>query len=146
MPEGFVIRPVAGDHEISTRASAHREAFAPSRFTDELYLRLRRHWHEYNPELDLAAVAPDGTIASYCICWLDPVNKIGEFEPVGTRPAYQRQGLARAVLLEGLRCMKAAGMETAFVATGHANPGAQKLYESTGFRVSNRDWEYIKQL
>jgi len=60
----------------------------------------------YTPELDLVAVSADGTFASYCICWLDPVSKIGEFEPVGTRAAYRGKGLGKALMLAGLRRLK----------------------------------------
>ena len=63
-------------------------------------------------------IAPDGVIAAYVNGWLDPVNRIGDFGPVGALPAYRRQGLTRAVLLEGLRRMQAAGMERVCVSTG----------------------------
>ena len=53
----------------------------------------------YRQDLDVVAIAPDGTIAAYVNCWLDPVNGIGDLGPVGARPAYRRQGLTRAVLL-----------------------------------------------
>ena len=141
LPEGFTVRHVAGDHEISQRASAHREAFHPSRITDEHYHRLRR-LPEYTPDLDLVAVAADGTVGSFCQCWPDPVNKVGLFEPVGTRPAFQRQGLARAVLAEGLRRMRHHGMENAFVCADVGNAAAQKLYLALGFNILTYDIDF----
>lgn len=142
LPPGFTVRPIAGEPEVATRASAHREAFGSLRVTDDQYRRLRQ-MPEYLPELDVVAAGPDGVIGAFCQGWLDPANKVGEFEPVGTRPSHQRRGLAQAVLLEGLRRMKALGMETAFVCTEHDNP-AQKLYEAVGFGVSNTDFDYFK--
>jgi mycothiol synthase len=143
VPDGFCVRGVAGEHEITNRASAHREAFHPSRITDEGYARLMR-MSEYDRDLDVIAVAPDGVIAAYAMCWVDGVNKVGEFEPVGTRPAFQRQGLARAALLEGMARMKARGAETALVSTGEENAGAIRLYESVGFRVVNQELTFTK--
>jgi ribosomal protein S18 acetylase RimI-like enzyme len=144
LPDGFSVRGVAGEHEISNRASAHREAFHPSRITDEGYARLMR-MSEYDRELDVVAVAPDGTIASYAMCWVDRANKVGEFESVGTRPAFERRGLARAALLEGMARMQARGAETALVSTGGAETGAIRLYESVGFRVINQEFTFARK-
>ncbi len=141
LPEGFAVRQMAGDDEIAERASAHREAFHPSRITDEHYRRLRR-LPEYDADLDLVAVAADGTVASFCLCWLDPVNKVGLFEPVGTRPAFQRQGLAKGVLAEGLRRMRSKGMERAIVCANYSNERAQKLYASLGFEINTYDIDF----
>lgn len=88
-------------------------------------------------ERDLVAVAPDGTIATFANCWIDPVHRIGDLEPVGARPASCRQGLTRAVLLEGLRRFKAQGMDRICVSTGIANAPARRLYESIGFKLAS---------
>ena len=98
----------------------------------------------YNRDLDVVAVAPDGVIAAYVNGWIDPVNRIGYFGPVGACPAYRRQGLTRAALLEGLRRMKAHGMDRMFISTGVLNTPARRLYESIGFRVVNMYLEYVK--
>jgi ribosomal protein S18 acetylase RimI-like enzyme len=56
-----------------------------------------------------------------------------------------RQGLTRAVLLEGLRRMQAYGMDRVCVSTGVSNTPALRLYESIGFKVVNRYLEYIRE-
>lgn len=99
---------------------------------------------EYDQELDVVAVAPDGTIVAYAMCWVDVTNKIGEFEPVGARTDYRHKGLTRAALLEGLRRMKAHGAETAIVCTNASNV-AKGLYESVGFKPVNMEWDYVKK-
>jgi len=80
--------------------------------------------------------SPDGPGASACTIWLDPVNGIGLFEPVGTHPDFQRQGLGKAVMAEGLRRMRAAGMRRAIVGFDPNNKAALALYTSMGFQAS----------
>ena len=59
-------------------------------------------------------------------------------------PAYRRQGLTRAVLLEGLRRLKARGMERACVSTQVNNTPARRLYESVGFQIVNQTLDYVQ--
>jgi mycothiol synthase len=147
LPPGFEIRSLSLDaDEVRRRAEAQREVWHPwtvGDVTDEQYARFMR-MPGYDRDLDALAVALDGTIAAYVNGWLDPVNKIGDFGPVGAREAYRRQGLTRAVLLEGLRRMKARGMDRVCVSTGEGNAAARGLYESVGFRVVNRYVEYAR--
>ena len=98
----------------------------------------------YDRQLDVVAVAPDGTIAAYVNGWIDPRNRIGDFGPLGARPAYRRQGLTRAVLLECLRRMQALGMNRVSVSTGVSNQPAIGLYQSVGFQIVNRYIEYVQ--
>jgi GNAT superfamily N-acetyltransferase len=147
LPGGFHVRSLAGDAaEVSDRAAAHREVWHPwtvGDVTDEQYARFMRLLG-YDKDLDVVAVAPDGTIAAYVNGWLDSVNKIGDFGPVGAREAYRRQGLTRAVLLECMRRMKARGMDRVCVSTGEGNVAARGLYESVGFGIVNRYVEYAR--
>ena len=100
----------------------------------------------YDPELDIVAVGADGRIGAFCIVWIDPVNQIGLFEPVGTHPDYHRKGLGRAVMQEGLHRLQAHGMKSAIVSTNEDNPAAIKLYETAGFQVINRLGTYEKEV
>ena len=147
LPIGCRVRSVAADaRETSDRAAAHREVWQPwtvGNVSDDDYARFMR-LPGYDRDLDVVAVAPDGVIAAYVNGWLDPVNRIGDFGPVGARPAYRRQGLTRAVLLECLRRMKARGMDRVCVSTGVPNTPALRLYESVGFEIVNRYLEYVK--
>jgi ribosomal protein S18 acetylase RimI-like enzyme len=147
LPPGYEIRSLSLDaDEVRRRAEAHREVWHPwtvGDVTDEQYARFMR-MPGYDRDLDVVAVAPDGTIAAYVNGWLDPVNKIGDLGPVGAREAYRRQGLTRAVLLECLRRMKARGMDRVCVSTGEDNVAARGLYESIGFRIVNRYVEYAR--
>ncbi|HVB60467.1 MAG TPA: GNAT family N-acetyltransferase [Ktedonobacteraceae bacterium] len=145
LPQGWQVRHVAGEREFEERVAIHRDVWHPSRVTLQAYQRLRTI-PGYTPELDIVAVAPDGTFASYCICWLDPLNRCGEFEPVGTRAAFRGYGIGKAVMLEGLRRLQTSGATSAIVNTHNGNDPARRLYESVGFHVIAEDRNYIKHL
>ncbi len=146
VPPGFQVRALAEAGETSNRAAAHREVWLPwtdGNVSDDDYVRLMR-LPGYHRDLDVVAVALDGVIAAFMNGWIDPLNRIGDLGEVGARPAYRRQGLTRAVLLEGLRRLKARGMERACVSTGVSNTPALRLYESVGFRIVNQYLDYVK--
>jgi len=148
LPPGFEIRAVAGEHEAETRAAAQYAAFDSSWDMARYVARYRRFMQSpvYDPELDLIAVDPEGRVAAFCICWLDEVNRAGHFEPVGTRAAFRRRGLGKAVVWEGLRRMKARGMETATVCPESDSPAAVGLYESMDFRPVHDLWTFFRLL
>ena len=146
VPPGCQIRGLAETGDTSNRAGAQCDVWLPwtvGNVSDDDYAHLMQ-LPGYDRELDVVAVVPDGVIAAYVNCWLDPVNRIGDFGPVGARPAYRRQGLTRAVLLEGLRRLKACGMDRVCVSTGVSNTPALRLYESVGFRIVNKYLDYVK--
>ena len=127
-------------------AAAQREVWHPwtvGKVSDDDYAHLMR-LPGYHRDLDVVAVTSDGVIAAYVNGWIDPVNRIGDFGPVGARPAYRRQGLTRAALLEGLRRMQARGMDRVCISTGESNTLAIRLYESIGFNIVNKYLEYVK--
>ena len=144
-PDGWTVREVGGEGEWEQRVEAHREVWHPSRVTLEAYLRLR-YAPDYDPNLDLVAVAPDGTFGSYCICWFDQRSRTGLFEPVGTRPAFRGLGLGKCVMLEGLHRLRELGARTAAVTAVHDNESATGLYESVGFKTVNAELLYCKKL
>ncbi|MFI1655028.1 GNAT family N-acetyltransferase [Streptomyces sp. NPDC020472] len=72
---------------------------------------------------------------------------VGEVEELSVRTGSRRLGLGRALLLDGLRCLRAHGAETARLCTGTANPHrSYDLYESVGFRRQNEYVRYRKPL
>jgi ribosomal protein S18 acetylase RimI-like enzyme len=129
---------------ISNRAEAQRAVWQPwtvGNVSDADYAYFMG-LPGYDRDLDVVAIAPDGVIAAYVNGWIDPVNRVGDFGPVGARPAYRRQGLTRAVLLECLHRMQRRGMQRVSVSTGVSNTPALRLYESVGFRIVNQYLEY----
>jgi ribosomal protein S18 acetylase RimI-like enzyme len=131
LPAGISVRHLE-EPELEERAATHRDAWVGSTFSAERLRELRAS-PAYDPELDLVVDAGDGTFAACCICWADAASGIGNFEPVGTRPAWRGKGLTTALVHEGLRRLKAKGMHTARVETAGFNAPAQALYEGCGF-------------
>ena len=140
VPDGYRLRTVRGEEDVVARTEVHRAAFAPSRVVPESYRRTMQEW-PYRADLDFVVEAPDGSFASFCLCWLDADNRMGEFEPVGTHPDHRRRGLARAVCTAGLRGLREAGAETAVVYSV-AGSDAETLYAGLGFEAISRHVEY----
>jgi len=151
VPAGFVVRHVAGGHEVEPLVALHRAAHG----TDNLTVKDRLTWMrmpEYEPELDLIAVAPDGTFAAYCMCSISQEENArtgrneGYADQVATHPAFQRQGLARALLLTGLHLLKQRGVDTAVLGTSSENTAMQQTATSVGFRVQSTKIWFAKQV
>ncbi|MFI8823918.1 GNAT family N-acetyltransferase [Streptomyces sp. NPDC053431] len=72
---------------------------------------------------------------------------VGEVEELSVRKESRRLGLGRTLLLEGLRCLRDHGAQTARLYTGTANPyRSYDLYESVGFRRQNEHVRYRKPI
>jgi mycothiol synthase len=145
IPAGYQVRELDLT-EIADRAAAERDVWLPwtvGNVTTEDYMQLMR-LPGYQRQLEVVTVTPQGVIASYVTGWTDPLNRIGDFGPVGAREQYRQQGLTRLALLESLRRMQAHGMERVCISTGITNTPARNLYESIGFRVVNQYLDYVK--
>ena len=145
LPQGFVIRPIAGVQEAEAVATMHRTAFGTEYMTTERRLAVMST-SEYDPTLDLLVLAPDGTIAGYCSCSVNQQKLTGQTDLVATHPRYQRIGLARALLLDGLRLLKERGMKSAHLGTSGDNIPMQRTAESVGFRVEYKTLWFSKEV
>lgn len=157
LPAGFSVRHVAGEEEAPARGAVQRDAFSGTYADEEATARWlgAMRMPAYDRELDLVIVAPDGTLAAGCLCWLDARNRIGLFEPVGTRPAYRRHGLASALMAEGLRRLAARGATAALVTAAHPDESGNSglppefagrfVYVKAGFRPLRRVYLYTRE-
>jgi ribosomal protein S18 acetylase RimI-like enzyme len=59
----------------------------------------------------------------------------GFLQRLAVDPEHQRQGLGRALAIDGLRWMKRRGVDRAMVNTQERNDGALALYQHLGFRL-----------
>jgi mycothiol synthase len=151
LPAGFTICPSAGEQEIEAWVRLHRLAWGTENMAvDERWSML--HTPFYDPALDLVAVAPDGSLAAYCVCWFSEEEnrltgrKDGYTDPIATHPDYQRRGLARALLLIGLRLLKERGIETARMGTARENLGMLNVTEGVGFKIAAETLWFSKDI
>jgi len=134
--DGFTIRSMHEPEELSKRSLASWRAFHPGEpdegcdLTGAWYRNVQRA-PLYRRDLDVVAVAPNGDIASFAVCYFDDVSQTGVFVLDGTAIEYQRMGLGKAVMTEALRRLKWLGAHTAYVSWYEAPAGA--LYRSVGF-------------
>jgi mycothiol synthase len=146
IPAGCQVCSMVELKDTSERAAAHREVWQPwtvGNVSDDDYIRFMQ-LPTYHRDLDLVTLTPQGVIAAYVNGWIDPLNRIGDFGPVGARPAYRQQGFTRLALLEGLRCMQAYGMDRVCISTGISNTPALNLYRSLGFEVVNKYLDFMQ--
>lgn len=139
VPDGWRIDGLHAAELIDSRAQTQFEAFSPgSHTTPTTWRYLMNNAPGYEPDLDNIAISPAGEVCAAALIWLDEESRIGEFEPVGTRPQHQRKGLGKAILLRGVAKMRERGMRTAIVGTNAKNAAAIALYESVGFTIVNQ--------
>ena len=142
LPSGYRLRAVE-PADLEARVELHRVVWAPSRVTMESYTKLQTVW-PYRADLDCVVEAPDGSLAAYCLAWLDDANRVGELEPVGTHPDQRRRGLAAAVCRFALRRLQEEGATRAIVYS-IAGSEATALYESIGLRQHARSLQLLKR-
>ena len=87
---------------------------------------------DFDRHLVPIAIAPDGTLAAYCIGWFDPRIRTVEIEPLGTRPGFRQRGLARAIVDEVVRRSAERGASSVMVWGVNTNAPALALYRSAG--------------
>jgi len=131
--DGYTVRALGEVSELPARCWASWRAFHADD-SDEDYDR-DWSWYQniqsaplYRRDLDLVAIASSGEVAAFTTIWYDDGTHCGYFEPVGTMPEYQRRGLARSLLCEGMRRLKKMGANQAITFGGE--PPANALYKS----------------
>jgi ribosomal protein S18 acetylase RimI-like enzyme len=146
LPAGYTIRPVAGETEVEALVALHRAAFGTEHMTAAERLTWMRA-PDYDPALDLVAVAPDGSLAAYCFCAIRrEENRLsgrndGDTDPLATHPAHQGRGLARALLCAGMARLRARGAERSLLGTSSDNRPMQAAAQAVGYRIeSERIW------
>lgn len=144
-PEGFAVRHLGDARAVAAYVEARRAAFWAEGLTEEWHRRVRGA-PAYVPELDLVAVAPDGTFAACGLSWLEAAPggaKLGYVQTLGTRPRFRKAGLGRALFLETLSRLRALGAGVAVGQADAVNAEALRLYESAGVRPLHRIRRYL---
>lgn len=147
---GYTIRPMEGGLELLERCYASGLGFHNDNIHTARGNRDHPEWYHhiqsaplYRRDLDIVAVASDGSIASFATAWFDDVSRTAYIEPVATVPAHRKHGLGKAVILEGLHRLKRMGCKVAFV--GGYSQAANALYFSVMGPEHNvsEPWEKI---
>jgi ribosomal protein S18 acetylase RimI-like enzyme len=142
LPPGFSIRHVTGEAEVEALVALHRLAFGTTNMTVAERLAMMRI-PGYDPEMDLLVIAPDGSMAAYCMCSISQEENLctgckeGHTDPVATHPGFQGRGLAKALLLAGLQKLKERGVDTAVLGTSSENIAMQRAASVVGFRIQS---------
>jgi GNAT superfamily N-acetyltransferase len=131
LADGFTLR--AATMSDAEQLAAVRNASFGTDFKPQDYRDGVMHKPGYDPAREIVVVAPDGRFAAFTMIWLDSVNKVGLFEPVGTHQEFRRKGLARGLMLHALYEMQRLSMTTATVGYDATNAPAAALYQSLGF-------------
>ncbi len=142
LPAGFEIRALKGREEVEDWVRLHRAAFGTEHMTVEERLAMMSGT-DYSPDLDLVMTGPDGRLAAYCMGQIfreenaQTGRNEGYTDPVATHPQYQGRGLAKALLLTGLRLLRERGVDTAIMGTSSENEKMQRAAQAVGFRVES---------
>lgn len=148
-PPGFIVRGCQDEVEAEQYATLHRAAFGTKWMTTERRLELMRE-PGYDPELDLVAVAPDGTWAAYVVGNWDTElaapdgGKLGWTDPIGTHPDFRRRGLSRNLVAQALQMLKARGATYAAVGTLSSNTAMLGVLLGLDFKEIQRFYWYSK--
>lgn len=134
LPEGFTIVSLEEEHEYEKYARCLFKGFSHEangeKFTFDENMRkeqqeeMERQMVDLNLKLNVKAI--DGSYVAHCGMWYDKKSDFAIIEPVATDPDYRKMGLGKAVVLEGLRRVKAMGAKYAYVGSG------QKFYYAVG--------------
>ena len=141
LPAGFRIRPIHGEAEAEDWVRLHRAAHGTENMTTQYKLAMMQTPHSL-PDMDLVAIAPDGRLAAYCVSFIDVEQnaltgqKRGHTDPVATHPDFQRRGLSKALMCNGLALLKQRGMEIACLGTGSENIAMIRTAESVAFHIT----------
>ena len=94
--------------------------------------------------LHLNVVNEQNQIAAFCSVWLDRENNVAEFEPVGTVPQFQKQGLAGALMAHACNRLRDMNCPQVNVESWSESVGANKLYSAGGFMEQDRLYSWRK--
>jgi GNAT superfamily N-acetyltransferase len=147
-PPGITPRGYAGGHELAVHALVE-EAFSeipgnvPEAFEQWRANSVGRA--HFAPDLSTLAFASDGSLAGAALCERWDGDE-GFVAYLATARTWRGRGLGRALLVDALVGMRAAGLVRAALAVNGRNRSATALYESVGMTVESHADRYDKQM
>ena len=142
MPPGFSLRPYQDGDGSSWAALEYAVGDFDSQDDAHAYfLRTYGRHAEALRRRCVIAISPDGRPAGSCIAWWD--RQADAFVPslhwLAVDPAFQRNGLGRALCLEAMRIFRIAGEYPVYLHTQPWSYAAILLYTELGFRLQKTD-------
>ena len=150
VPIGYEVRPFSKRGDIDGWLKLWEKTQDSILTKDERLAWLT--YPSYAPNLDLIAVAPDGTIASYCVgnIFSETNGPLGDDAAwilwLGTDSNYRRKGLASTLMKKILMGLHEYGCERALLNVLSTNTPAIKLYQSHGFKTVYQMFYYITEI
>lgn len=155
-PQSFTLYQTGDERDAEAKVELYNQAFIDHWNHHPLTVeRVKQELNKpyYRPELDLMAIAPDGTFAAFCYCEINSEENAfsgrneGRIVCLGTRRGFRKRGLGRAMLLAGIQQLKKAGVNAVRLGVDTQNPsGALRLYESVGFRQVYTHISFFKEV
>lgn len=135
---GFTVRSLRGAAEVPAYVALHRAVFESANMTEPWRAATLRQ-PDYRPCLDLVVEGPDGELAAFCVLWRGAVGGVvaGQIEPLGVSAVARRTGAAWAIATEGIRRLRAQGVDHIEVHTDNYRDNAYAFYQALGFRVTS---------
>ena len=134
LPEGFQIRPLSEVYDFDKLNALLWKAFNyagdPPAYDADVKLSIMHAWLDYRRDICMAAIAPDGSFASFCGMWLDELGNEAYLEPLATLKEYRNLGLGKACVYSALKKCREYGAEYAYVEPDERAAG---FYKHIGF-------------
>ncbi|HUP82617.1 MAG TPA: GNAT family N-acetyltransferase [Candidatus Limnocylindria bacterium] len=148
LPEGFRFASLS-DVTDQAYIEGHRAAWSdkqPSPYRPALHEAVKE-MPQFRSDLVTIVIASDGSVASYCIGWMDERSKTLEIEPLGTHREFRRLGLARSVVKQVHHRAWANGARRVMVWNNpDTNPEAYRLYTGAGMAPARTLLQLTKRL
>jgi ribosomal protein S18 acetylase RimI-like enzyme len=156
LPTGFTVQTLSGDRNLKPWVELFNESFIDHWDYHELTVASVNFWLKnphYKPELNLIAVAPDGTFAAFCVGYINWEENArtgcndGWVKLLGTRRGFRKLGLGRSLLLACMRQLEPAGIDQVKLGVdAQSLTSATRLYQSIGFQSVNTWLSYVKEI
>jgi len=144
LPSGFCITTIKENGDHAGRIALENAIWQAN--LDEAWFRGKSSAPHYSFDWDLVIVSPESKQVAACLVWIDRANEMAEIDPLGTHPDYRGRGLARALVLDSFRRMRASGMRYAYIASESDNRIVRHLYESLQPIKTYQGHRWIKKL
>jgi len=147
LPAGYTLHCVRPGHpeDCARYAELLNAAFRRTFHNALQLMTFTANSPSFRSELELAAVAPDGSFSALTGMIYDADNRVALFEPVCATPARRPLGLTAALMQEGHYRVRQLGAEHCYVGTG-AGMAANRFYNACGFKIFQTGWMWEKEM